>query len=121
MAPEDGDNRDGVAVQCRLVKRRLADGSERVQVEDPVCEPLWTLNNWWECQADRSRPREIRVIPVSATLEALQARLDSSRGAGPGGGDPQGEILLRTLQVRRERARECLGGSLVPGRSSLGK
>jgi poly-gamma-glutamate synthesis protein (capsule biosynthesis protein) len=119
MAPEEGDNRDGVAVQCRLVKRRLADGSERVRMEDPVCEPLWTLNNWRECQADRSRRREIRVIPVLATLEALRAGLEPAGGAGQG--RDAHDVLLRTLQVRRERAQECLGGSLVPGSPTLDK
>jgi len=97
-----GDSRDGVAVQCRLVKQRLADGSQRVVLEQPHCEPLWTLNNWREVQSGRARRREIRVTPVNAALAA-------ARAAGP---EEQG-TLLQTLELRRERAREVLGGTCL--------
>ena len=113
MPPPAGDNRDGVAIQCRLVRRRQADGSLRVQLEDPVCEPLWTLNNWRESQADQGVRREIRVIPVTTALARLEGQLE--RPGADSGTAAEGEALLRTLRVRRERARETLGGSLVPG------
>jgi poly-gamma-glutamate synthesis protein (capsule biosynthesis protein) len=91
---EAGDNRDGVALQCRLVKERLADGSVRVELRDLRCEPLWTVNNWGDFNAGRARSREIRVIPVDAALARV----------GPGE-----EALGRALTVRRDRVLQCLG------------
>ncbi len=91
---EAGDNRDGVAFQCRLVKERLADGSVRVDVRDLRCEPLWTLNNWADFSSGRARRREIRVIPTDAL---------------PAGVQPGEEALSHTLQVRRDRVFQCLG------------
>ena len=35
------------------MKERLADGSDRVTVEDPRCEPLWNLNNWPDFSSGR--------------------------------------------------------------------
>jgi len=102
-----GDSRDGVALQCRLVKLRLADGSERVQLEQPHCEPLWTLNNWREVQAGQARRREIRVTPVNTAIAALRAEvarpdLDAAALA-------ERQAFLRTLELRRDRARAVLG------------
>jgi len=106
----EGDSRDGVAVQCRLVKRRQADGSERVLVEDAACEPLWTHNNWAEYASGRARAREIRVTPVGVAIAAARTELERMQGAGA---DPAGlrarRELLRTLELRRQRAREILG------------
>jgi poly-gamma-glutamate synthesis protein (capsule biosynthesis protein) len=107
-----GDSRDGVAVQCTLVKRRLADGSEPVTVEETACEPLWTLNNWREFQAGRARRREIRVTPVGTAITALQARI-----AQPGEAQAalqEDQASLRTLEQRRDRALEVLGISGHP-------
>lgn len=104
---DEGDSRDGVALQCRLVKRRLADGTERVTVEDPVCEPLWNLNNWPEFMAGQAQRRVIRVLGVNSAIAGAQAQLARADEAS-GGKD-----LLDTLLLRRERARECLGGSFV--------
>ncbi len=102
-----GDSRDGVAVQCRLVKQRLADGSLRVVLEQPHCEPLWTLNNWREVQGGRARRREIRVTPVNSALAAARAQ-------GPDSAGPESRrALLETLELRRERARETLGGAYL--------
>ncbi len=111
----EGDSRDGVALQCRLVKQRLADGSERVLLEDPVCEPLWTFNNWREYTAGRAKLREIRVTPVDAAIAATRAELDRLRAAAPA--DPDGvkerQALLDTLTLRRQRAGETLGAAFV--------
>jgi poly-gamma-glutamate synthesis protein (capsule biosynthesis protein) len=113
-APEGGDSRDGVALQCRLVRERMPDGQERVTVADPRCEPLWTENNWRDFAAGRARRREIRVVPVNAALASLRA--DLAR-LGPAGGDPAllGRQLtrLRTLEVRRDRAGAVLGAALL--------
>ncbi|MDR3669962.1 MAG: CapA family protein [Holophaga sp.] len=103
---DGGDSRDGVALQCRLVKRRLADGSEPVTVEDPACEPLWNLNNWREFMSGQARRRVIRVLWVNSSIAAAQARL-----AHP---DPGADLrptreLLDTLLLRRERATQALG------------
>jgi poly-gamma-glutamate synthesis protein (capsule biosynthesis protein) len=106
---DGGDSRDGVAVQCRLVKRRLADGTERVTVEEPRCEPLWNLNNWREVMAGETRTRVIRVLWVNAAIADAQARL-----SGPEGPDPDGtRALLRTLLLRRARASAILGPTSV--------
>jgi poly-gamma-glutamate synthesis protein (capsule biosynthesis protein) len=106
MPVPGGDSRDGVAVQCRLVKLRLADGSERVELADAHCEPLWTLNNWSEFNTGTTRVREIRVVPVGAAIAATRERLR-------GGGDPastlQRQAFLRILETRRQRALETLG------------
>ena len=103
----DGDDRDGVAVRCRLEQERRPDGSLRVVARDPVCEPLWTVNNWAGFSAGRERRRDIRVLPVNATLAALQTQ--------PAAPDPPGDSLQRTLELRLERAGEVLGGAYVAG------
>jgi poly-gamma-glutamate synthesis protein (capsule biosynthesis protein) len=106
---DGGDSRDGVAVQCRLVKRRQADGTERVTVEEPRCEPLWNLNNWREVMEGETRTRVIRVLWVNAASADAQARL-----SGPEGPDPDGtRALLRTLLLRRARASAILGPTSV--------
>jgi poly-gamma-glutamate synthesis protein (capsule biosynthesis protein) len=91
---EAGDDRDGVALQCRLVQERLADGSRRVEVRDLRCEPLWTVNNWADFRAGRARRREIRVVLADAPLA---------------GAEPGEETLARTLPLRRDRVFQCLG------------
>jgi len=104
---DGGDSRDGVALQCRLVKRRLADGSETVALEDPHCEPLWNLNNWREVMSGQARRRVIRVLWVNQAIAAA--------GAQPPLADPDGtrERLLRTLRLRLRRAGEFLGPEFV--------
>jgi poly-gamma-glutamate synthesis protein (capsule biosynthesis protein) len=110
--PEGGDSRDGVALQCRLVRERLPDGQVRVRVAEPRCEPLWTENNWRDFTAGRARRREIRVVPVNAALASLRADL-----ARPGGGDPdpadRRQVRLRTLEARRDRAGAVLGRAFL--------
>jgi len=99
----EGDSRDGVALQCRLVKRRGPEGKVRVTVEDVRCEALWTDNNWRAFRAGRDPGRVIRVVPVTAALEAaLQAP------PGPGGAALR-EARVRTLRVRLDRAASILG------------
>ena len=107
---DGGDSRDGVALQCRLVKRRLADGSERVTVEDPSCEPLWNLNNWREFMSGQARRREIRVLWVNSAIAAARAQL-ARMGDAPGDQAERERTrhLLATLQLRRERATQTLG------------
>ncbi len=104
---DGGDSRDGVALQCRLVKRRLADGSERVTVEDPVCEPLWNLNNWREFMSGEAKRRIIRVLWVNPAIAALRARAEQPGDAGGA------RKLLDVLLLRRERATEALGPAFV--------
>jgi poly-gamma-glutamate synthesis protein (capsule biosynthesis protein) len=111
---DGGDSRDGVALQCRLVKRRLADGSETVTVEDPSCQPLWNLNNWREFMSGQARRRVIRVLWVDSAIAAARTRLEHL-GHGP---DDQAALrqtqdLLDTLQLRRARATEALGAAYV--------
>ena len=111
---DGGDSRDGVALLCRLVKRRLADGSEQVTVEDPRCEPLWNLNNWREVMSGQARRRVIRVLWVDQALAAARTRLERL-GQGP---DDQAAMrrtrdLIDTLRLRRERATEALGPAFV--------
>ena len=112
--PDGGDSRDGVALQCRLVKRRLADGSERVTVEEPNCEPLWNLNNWREFMSGQARRREIRVLWVNAAIAEARAQL-ARTGDGPETQAAQGRTrhLLEILQLRRERASQTLGRTFV--------
>jgi len=107
---DGGDSRDGVALQCRLVKRRLADGSERVTVEDPSCEPLWNLNNWREFMSGQARRREIRVLWVNSAIAAARAQL-ARMGDAPGDQAERERTrhLLATLELRRERATQTLG------------
>jgi len=105
---EEGDSRDGVVLQCRLVKRRLADGSDQVQVEHPVCEPLWTENNWEDFSSGRSRVREIRVGPVNAAIAATRAELAQMQSADPAGLRER-QARLSTLELRRQRAMATLG------------
>jgi poly-gamma-glutamate synthesis protein (capsule biosynthesis protein) len=107
-----GDSRDGVAVQCRLVKRRLADGSEQVLLEQPVCEPLWTQNNWAEFSSGKARLREIRVAPVNAAIAAIRAELEQMRDTDPAGLRER-QSLLNTLELRRRRAMDSLGPGFV--------
>jgi poly-gamma-glutamate synthesis protein (capsule biosynthesis protein) len=104
---DGGDSRDGVALQCRLVKRRLADGSERVTVEDPACEPLWNLNNWREFMSGEAKRRIIRVLWVNPAIAALRARAEQPGDAGGA------RKLLDVLLLRRERATEALGPAFV--------
>jgi poly-gamma-glutamate synthesis protein (capsule biosynthesis protein) len=108
----EGDSRDGVAVQCTLVKRRLADGSQAVSVEQSACEPLWTLNNWRDFQSGRAARREIRVTPVGSAIRALQARL--AQPEEPIASREADQAFLRTLEQRRDRALEVLGGAARP-------
>jgi poly-gamma-glutamate synthesis protein (capsule biosynthesis protein) len=111
---DGGDSRDGVALQCRLVRQRLPDGSVRVTVADPVCEPLWNLNNWQAFMAGEAKRRVIRVLWVNAAIAAAQA--DLARLGNPPA-DPearrQAQDLLNLLQIRRARATECLGTTFV--------
>jgi poly-gamma-glutamate synthesis protein (capsule biosynthesis protein) len=111
----EGDSRDGVALQCRMVKQRLADGSERVLLEDPVCEPLWTFNNWREFTSGRAKVREIQVTPVDAAMAATRTELDRLRSAAPADPDAvkERQALLDTLTLRRQRAGETLGAAFV--------
>jgi poly-gamma-glutamate synthesis protein (capsule biosynthesis protein) len=111
---DGGDSRDGVALQCRLVKRRLADGRTQITVEDAVCEPLWNLNNWREFMSGQASRREIRVLWVNSAIAAAQAQLEG-RG-GPSGDEAalrRTRELLATLKLRRERATETLGAAYV--------
>ena len=114
--PEEGDSRDGVALQCRLVRERLPDGTERVTVADPRCEPLWTENNWRAFSSGRDRRREIRVVPVNAALASARADLERlARSAGEGDRMDRAQARLRTLETRRDRAGAVLGrGFLQP-------
>jgi poly-gamma-glutamate synthesis protein (capsule biosynthesis protein) len=107
--PDGGDSRDGVALQCRLVKRRLAGGEERVTVEEVRCEPLWNLNNWREVMSGQARRRVIRVLRVDRTIADLEARLPAlapEQRPGP-------EKLLAVLRLRRQRAAGALGGAFT--------
>jgi poly-gamma-glutamate synthesis protein (capsule biosynthesis protein) len=113
-----GDSRDGVAVQCRLVQQRQADGSTRVVLEQVRCEPLWTENNWREHRQGRAPRREIRVIAVNAAIAGLQREL---AGLAAGQGAPEAETRrleltgrLRTLELRRGRALAILGPLAEP-------
>jgi len=112
-----GDSRDGVAFQCRFVKLKLADGTEQVRVENVLCEPLWTLNNWREARGAKSKTREIRVVPLTATLVEAEAALDRLLAADP---VDKAKVLeqqehLRTLYLRRARAGEILGAGFMAG------
>ena len=113
-----GDSRDGVALQCRLVKLRWADGSERVQVENARCEPLWTENNWRAFRAGQAKLREIRVVPVNPAIQAALEDLDRLQ-ATPDPAVDKRQLLgrqerLRTLLLRRQRAGSILGEPFVP-------
>ncbi|BDU76972.1 CapA family protein [Mesoterricola sediminis] len=109
-----GDSRDGALFSCRLVKLRYLDGTERVQVEEARCEPLWTLNNWREA-AGRKTPRLIRVVPATQRLLEAEAEVERLRAAVP----PDRAALLaqqetvRTLMLRRARAEAILGAPFV--------
>jgi poly-gamma-glutamate synthesis protein (capsule biosynthesis protein) len=109
---DGGDSRDGVALQCRLVKRRLADGSERVTVEDPVCEPLWNLNNWREVMSGEAKRRVIRVLWVNSAIAAARDQL-RRLGDGDRSARTSAQNLINTLELRRERATETLGATYV--------
>lgn len=113
-APEGGDSRDGVALQCRLVRERLPDGQVRVTVADPRCELLWTDNNWRDFTAGRAHRREIRVVPMNAALAALRADL-AQLGQAAGEPDQVGrrQARLRTLEARRDRAGAVLGRAFL--------
>ena len=112
-----GDSRDGVAFQCRFVKLRYPDGSERVAVENVLCEPLWTENNWREFRQGRAKRRTIRVLRVNG---AIRAALDDLNRV-PDDPDPvanrrrllASQEQLRTLLLRRERAASILGAAFV--------
>ena len=107
----EGDSRDGVALQCRLVKRRLADGTVRVTVEEVHCEPLWTENNWREHRAGQSALRVIRVVPVRRAILAAEGELGRAVEAGD---QERLRGRLRTLRLRRARAGAILGPKWVP-------
>lgn len=112
-----GDSRDGVLFRCRIVKLKVADGSERVRVENVLCEPLWTRNNWRERTAGKTKVREIQVIPLSTTLAQAEGELDRLRAADP---PDKARVVeqqeyLRTLYLRRARAGEILGAPYVEG------
>ena len=98
---DGGDSRDGVALQCRLVKRRLADGSERVTVEDPVCEPLWNLNNWREVMSGEAKRRVIRVLWVNSAIAAARDQL-RRLGDGDRSARTSAQNLINTLELRQE-------------------
>ena len=108
----EGDSRDGVALQCRLVKRRLADGTVGVTVEEVRCEPLWTENNWREHRTGRSPLRVIRVLPVGRAIRAAERELKLAS-------EPRDQerlrAQLRTLRLRRARAGSILGERWIPG------
>lgn len=110
-----GDSRDGVAVRCRLVQRRQADGALRVEVEDVACEPLWTENNWREMRAGKAKVRSIRVVPVNAALAQAERDLRALRAADPVDRPVVAalEARMRTLEVRRQRVREVLGQEFI--------
>ena len=100
----EGDSRDGVALLCRLVKRRGADGVIRAAVEEVRCEPLWTENNWRAYQEGRDPVRRIRVVPVAAALaSALKEPFPEA------GGEELRQARLRTLVLRKARAAAILG------------
>ena len=103
-------------LQCRLVRERLPDGTERVTVADPRCEPLWTENNWRAFMAGRDRRREIRVVPVNAALASARADLERlARSGGERGQVDRAQARLRALETRRDRAGAVLGrGFLQP-------
>jgi poly-gamma-glutamate synthesis protein (capsule biosynthesis protein) len=109
-----GDSRDGAAFTCRMVKRRLADGSLACGVEEAACEPLWTENNWREHQAGKASLREIRVVRVNA---AIRRTLDALEAPAPLSPDARlaGQEYLRTLLLRRRRASRILGQAFVEG------
>ena len=108
----EGDSRDGVALRCRFVKRRLADGTVRVAVEDILCEPLWTENNWREHRTGRNPLREIRVLPVRTALRAAQGELERAMEAGT---QARLRTHLHTLRLRQARAASILGAQWVTG------
>jgi poly-gamma-glutamate synthesis protein (capsule biosynthesis protein) len=109
-----GDNRDGVAVSCRLVKQRGADGQDRVVVEDPICEPLWTENNWPEHSAGQADIREIRVIRVNRAIRRVRRELERpALGEGDQARIRAARERLRLLLLRRTRAVEILGAAWV--------
>ena len=108
----EGDSRDGVALQCRLVKRRLADGTVRVGVEEVHCEPLWIDNNWRQHRAGEAPLRVIRVLPVNQAIRAAQGELDQA--LEPGEQERLGS-RLRLLRLRKARAASILGEGWVTG------
>jgi poly-gamma-glutamate synthesis protein (capsule biosynthesis protein) len=110
-----GDSRDGVLFQCRFVKLKLADGSEQVRVENALCEPLWTRNNWRESRGGKARAREIQVIPLSTSLAQAEGEWDKLAGADPVDRPKllEQQEYLRTLYLRRDRAAEILGAPFV--------
>jgi poly-gamma-glutamate synthesis protein (capsule biosynthesis protein) len=97
----EGDTRDGVAVQCQLVRHRLADGTQEVTVEDVRCEPLWTDNNGTEHRAGKAKVRLIRVVPMNG---AIRAALKAVEAASAPTEQSRLQARLRTLQLRRARA-----------------
>lgn len=107
-----GDSRDGVLFRCRLVGLPNPDGTRSVRVENVLCEPLWTRNNWGDGKA-----RQIRVVPLSAGILEAEADLDALRSAVPVDRARllAGQEALRTLCLRRERAASILGAAFVVG------
>jgi poly-gamma-glutamate synthesis protein (capsule biosynthesis protein) len=106
----EGDSRDGVALQCRLVKWQEADGSTRVELQSVRCEPLWTDNNWAAHRSGQARQRVIRVVPVNGAIRAAERDLGRLPDPGP---EPKVQAWLRTLRLRRDRAAFILGSEFV--------
>ena len=110
-----GDSRDGVLFTCRFVKLRLPDGTEQVRVENVLCDPLWTRNNWRE--ARNGAPRAIRVVPLSTALAQAEGDLDALLAQDPVNRAKvlEQQEVLRTLNLRRARAGAILGPAFVEG------
>jgi len=106
-----GDCRDGAAFRCRFVKLRMADGTERVKVENVACVPLWTENNWREVRTGKARGREIRVIDVNAAFVAAEKELERLLTSTPvdKGRVVEQQERLRMLFLRRQRVASILG------------
>jgi hypothetical protein len=107
-----GDSRDGVLFRCRFVAMKRPDGTRSVRVENVLCEPLWTRNNWGQ-----GKDRYIRVVPLTPSILAAESELDALRGA-PSVDRPRllaAQEALRTLYLRRERAASILGAAFVVG------
>lgn len=107
-----GDSRDGVLFRCRLVAVKHPDGTQSVRVENVLCEPLWTRNNWGQ-----GRERHIRVVPLTPSILAAESDLDTLRAAQPVDRTRllAAQEALRTLYLRRERAASVLGAAFVVG------
>jgi hypothetical protein len=81
-------------------------------VEDPVCEPLWNLNNWREVMSGEAKRRVIRVLWVNSAIAAARDQL-RRLGDGDRSARTSAQNLINTLELRRERATETLGATYV--------